>query len=323
MTPAHPVDDRPTRTALARVESALALLTGLGGADQWVVSRMTEDTWTGLASRRTARGRATGSTWADLPASTCTAGTSVPRDQSLCHLLLVGRPAVVVPDLAEDRRPDLRRLAREWGLRAYLGVALRSADGHRLGSLVGLSGSPLPGDPGRWGQQVAVQGGVVQAALDAASAAVEQQRRESWGRSLRSRDAVTGLADGQGWQFLLAAEERLAGPIGDPVGLAVVDIGTVRTARGVARAAAVAQEHAGGCVVARVGSRRLGLLGGGRERSAVARTAAAVQAHLRDAGFDALAASGVRLGAEPLTATWARVDAELSRAVPEPAGTPE
>lgn len=299
------------RGALPGADAALALLGSLGGVDAWTVTRLTEDTWTGLALQRTDRAVAPGSTWGTTRAGQYSAGTPVARDRSLCHHLLVGPRPVTVPDLSVSPVPDLRRIAEGWGLRGYLGIALLAPDGSPLGSLAGFSAQPLDPTGRNWSDLLAVQATALQASLSADIAGLARQRADSFERSLASHDDVTKLPDRRGWAMLLATEERLATPVGDPVGLALVDLGVVRTVRSLRRAVGVAREAAGAVQLARVGPRQLGILAGGHQTSQVARTANLVQARLEGAGFRTATAHTMRAGLEPLSTTWARAENAL------------
>jgi len=300
-----------SRGTLPGADAALALLGSLGGVDAWTVTRLTEDTWTGLAVQWTPNASAPGSPWAATRAAQYTAGTPVARDRSLCHHLLSGPQPVTVPDLAASPVPDLRRIADGWGLQGYLGIALMAPDGRQLGSLAGLSARPLDTAERNWTELLAVQATALQAALGADIAALEDRRQESFERSMGSHDSVTRLPDRRGWAMLLATEEQLATPVGDPVGLALVDLGVVRTVRSLRRAVGVAREAAGTVQLARVGPRQLGILAGGVQTSQVARTANLVQARLEGAGFRTATAHTMRAGLEPLATTWARAENAL------------
>ncbi len=80
------------------------------------------------------------------------------------------------------------------------------------------------------------------------------------------------------------------------MGLALVDLGVVRTVRTLRRAVGVAREAAGAVQLARVGPRQLGILAGGLHTSQVARTAKLVQARLEGAGFRTATAHTMRAG---------------------------
>jgi GGDEF domain-containing protein len=300
-----------SRGTLPGADAALALLGSLGGVDAWTVTRITEDTWTGLAMQQTARAIAPGSAWSGTRAGQYNAGTPVSRDRSLCHHLLVGPQPITVPDLITNPAPDLRRIAEGWGLRGYLGIALLAPDGRPLGSLAGFSAEPLDTAERNWSELLAVQATALQASLSADIAGLADRRAESFERSLTSHDNVTRLPDRRGWAMLLATEEQLATPVGDPVGLALVDLGVVRTVRSLRRAIGVAREAAGGVQLARVGPRQLGILAGGHQTSQVARTANLVQARLEGAGFRTATAHTMRAGLEPLATTWARAENAL------------
>ncbi|MEI4273469.1 GAF domain-containing protein [Klenkia sp. LSe6-5] len=309
-----------SRGTLPGADAALSLLGTLGGVDAWTVTRLTEDTWTGLAVQRTARATAPGAAWASSRAAQYTAGTPVARDRSLCHHLLTGPQAVAIRDLGADPAPDLRRIADGWGLHGYLGIALVAPDGRQLGSLAGLSAQPLETADRNWTELLTVQAAALQASLSADIAALVGRRQESFERSLGSQDDVTRLPNRRGWASLLATEEQLSTPVGDPVGLALVDLGVVRTVRSLRRAVAVAREAAGDVQLARVGPRQLGILAGGLQTSQVTRTAGLVQARLEGAGFTTATAHTMRAGLEPIATTWARAENALVAARREQAG---
>lgn len=303
-----------TRGALPGAQAALSLLGSLGGVDAWTVTRITEDTWTGLAVQTTAQAHAADSRWPHSRAARYEAGTPVSRGRSLCHHLLTGQQPTVVTDLARSAAPELRRISEGWGLHGYLGVALLAPDGHQLGSLAGFSAAPLQVADRNWTELLAVQAGALQASLSADVAALHGQRRDALERSLEHHDDVTRLPNRRGWASLLATEERLATPVGDPVGMVLVDLGVIRTVRSLRKAVAVVRECAGDVQLARVGPRQLGLLGGGRQTSQVARVANLVQARLEGAGHRTATAHTMRAGVEPLATTWARVEHALVQA---------
>lgn len=303
-----------SRGTLPGAQAALTLLGSLGGVDAWTVTRITEDTWTGLAVQTTAQAQDPDSPWARSRAARYEAGTPVSRDRSLCHHLLTGPQPTVVTDLARSGAPDLRRISEGWGLHGYLGIALLAPDGRQLGSLAGLSARPLQVDDRNWTELLAVQAGALQSSLSADIAALHGQRQDAFERSMDSHDDVTRLPNRRGWAALLATEERLATPVGDPVGMVLVDLGVIRTVRSLRRAVAVVRECAGDVQLARVGPRQIGLLAGGHQTSQVSRVANLVQARLEGAGYRTATAHTMRAGVEPLATTWARAENALVQA---------
>ena len=291
--------------------AALTLLGSVVGVDAWAITRTTEDTWTCLVLQTTARAAEPGSAWASTPAARYPVGTPIALDRSLCHHLLTGPAATVVGDLGRRDEPALRRIADSWGVRGYLGIALTAPDGARVGSLVGLSAAPLQAQDRDWSAMLEVQATALQASLAGQVAALAGVRREAYERGAANLDAVSRLPNRRGWAGLLLAEEEVSVPVGDPVGLALVDLGVVRTARSLRRAVAVVREAAGDVQLARVGPRQLGILAGGLQTSQVTRMAALVQARLEGAGFTTATAHSMRAGLEPLATTWLRVENAL------------
>lgn len=69
--------------------------------------------------------------------------TQVPRDQALCgHTILATQPLVVTDTRQDTRFADNPLVTGAWQVRAYAGVALRSAEGHALGTLCVVDHQP-------------------------------------------------------------------------------------------------------------------------------------------------------------------------------------
>ncbi|MCO7221917.1 hypothetical protein [Klenkia sp. PcliD-1-E] len=282
----------------ASASSAVDAFAATEGLDGFAVSRMTDRWWTGVAADATSRPDVL-----DRP---------LPVTQTVCHHLLVGGSAAHVPDLRLHGLPALRALGRRHGLGEYVTAPLRRPDGELLGSLCGWSARPgVAADPAGVLRRLEAAAEHLGARFTAALDAVAEDRRADHERALRAADPVTGLADRRGWGQLLQDEEDRALQLAGPVSVVLVDVGTVRTARGLRRAAEVLAEATGHRPSARVSGRRFGVLAGGLD--APADLALTVRTALTAAGFAATAGSAVREPQEGLARTWWRAEDALVR----------
>ncbi|SDO44453.1 GGDEF domain-containing protein, diguanylate cyclase (c-di-GMP synthetase) or its enzymatically inactive variants [Klenkia soli] len=284
----------------ASAATAVAELSATETFDGFAVARMTDRSWTGLAARSGA-----------LPDVT---GLSFPVGQSACHHLLVDRLPVLARDLRRHRNPVLRTMAREHGVTSYVGAPLRRADGRLLGSVCGYTvdrwaGSDPGGLAGRVGDAADALGRQLSAALDA----VADDRRAAYDRALASRDDVTGLPDRRGWGLLLQDEDDRARHLAEDLSVVVLDVGLVRSVRGVRRAAHVLRDELGDVSLSRLGNRQFGVVGGDLAQLDPAATATRAQDALRAAGYAATSGWAVREPLESVVSTWWRAEDALVR----------
>lgn len=304
---ARPFPDLP-RPAAARgylatvfAASAASAVDAFGateGLDGFAVSRMTDRWWTGIAADRHHR-----ATVLDRP---------LPVAATVCHHLLVDDRAAHAADVRRHPLPAVRALGRRHGLGEYVTAPLRRPGGELMGSVCGWSARPaVAADPDGVLRRLEAAADHLGARLAAALDAVADDRRADHERALRSADPVTGLPDRRGWGRLLQDEEDRAVQLAGPVSVVLLDVGTVRTARGLRRAAEVAREAAGDALVGRVSGRRFGVLAGDVDDPA--RLAQQARSALRSAGYDAAAGAAVRDPQEGLAGTWARAEDALLR----------
>ncbi len=177
----------------------------------------------------------------------------LPVTLTVCHHLLVDDRAAHAPDVRRHELPAVRALGRRHGLGEYVTAPLRRPDGSLLGSLCGWSASPaVAPDPAGTLRRLEAAADHLSARFAAALEAAADDRRADRERALRSADPVTALPDRRGWGQLLQDEEERALQLAAPVSVVLVDVGTVRTARGLRRAGDVLREAAGDVAVARV-----------------------------------------------------------------------
>jgi hypothetical protein len=266
--------------------------------DTFTVSRMTDRVWTALASRSSIRPSAV--------------GRPVPVASTACHHLLVGRGPVLAPDLRRHLDPDLRAVSGRYGVTAYVGAPMRRADGRLLGSVCGYSGERWAGEsPERVTGRLAAAADVLGRQLATALDTLADERSASYERALGSADDVTGLPDRRGWGLLLRDEGDRAGYLAEDLSVVLVDVGLVRTVRGVRRAAHVLREALGDAPVSRLGSRQFGVVGGDLAELDPASTAAVAQEALRSAGYRATTGWAVREPLESVVSTWWRAEDAL------------
>lgn len=280
----------------ASAGSAVDALAATEGLDGFAVSRMTDRWWTGVA--------------ADAAHRTPVLDRPLPVTLTVCHHLLVDDRAAHAPDVRRHELPAVRALGRRHGLGEYVTAPLRGPDGSLLGSLCGWSASPaVAPDPAGTLRRLEAAADHLSARFAAALEAAADDRRADRERALRSADPVTALPDRRGWGQLLQDEEERALQLAAPVSVVLVDVGTVRTARGLRRAGDVLREAAGDVAVARVSGQRFGLLAGDVEDPGpLARQAGEA---LAAAGFGAATGSAVREPQEGVAQTWWRAEDAL------------
>jgi GGDEF domain-containing protein len=282
----------------AAAGAAVGGLAAVKSFDVVVVSRMTEQSWTGLAARTTGR-----------PSPV---GRRLPVDRAACHHLLVDSRPVVVTDLRDHGDRVLRSVAAQHGVGGYVGAALRRPDGQRLGSVCGFSRDRYDG-AGAMDllPLLAVTAEDLGRRLDRALDVAADERRAAHERVRSTSVDVTGLPDRRGWAALLQEEDVRGRQLGEDLAVVLVDVGLVRTVRGVRRAGQVLREAVGDDVVSRVGHRQFGVVvseGSGVHPATVAATA---QEALRAVGFPATSGWAARVPGEGAVGTWWRAEDAL------------
>jgi GGDEF domain-containing protein len=294
----------PTATAADRFATAAgAAVGGLAAGQPFevvAVSRMTDQAWTGLAARTTGR-----------PSP---AGRRVPVARTACHHLLVDHRPVAVADLRSHEDPALRSVAAQHGVVEYVGAALRAPDGRRLGSLCGWSGQEHDGAgaAGLLGLLAITADDLGRRLAGALDAAVDE-RRAAHERARHGSVDVTGLPDRRGWAGLLQEEDVRVRQLGEDLAVVLVDVGLVRTVRGIRRAGQVLREAVGDDAVSRVGGRQFGVLVGGIGAPDPSAVAADAQDALRAAGYPATSGWAAREAGEGAVGTWWRAEDALVR----------
>jgi PAS domain S-box-containing protein len=109
-TPPEEAFDRLTRLAVHLLGAPISLLSLIDGEHQWVKSVAGVAPGQGLPS-------------------------AIPVGRSICGHVISGGEPLVIPDVAREPRVAVDAAMRAWGVRAYAGVPLVTADGHAVGVL--------------------------------------------------------------------------------------------------------------------------------------------------------------------------------------------
>lgn len=290
----------------ARAARSLDSLGGMDGADgsgMWFFSRVVDGDYTILDGRRV-----------DMPDSV---GQAFPWSSTICSTMLPAEPSVSAERVAArgdlSVRPyDLAWEAGErWGVRSYVGAALRGPYGEVTGTLCRISRSTLQVDP-----HLVVAVGDRAAALERSLANDLRRAEQARGADLEevasATDPLTRLPGRAAWGLLLEREEQRARALAGPTGLVLVDTGHVRTVRGLRRVVdAVAEVVGDGGTTCRLGPRQLGVLCTDRSKAQVERLGAALRASLETDGRGGSAAWASRRGLHSLQAAWEEAEAGL------------
>jgi len=123
----HRLADVATAAAPEAVEQALDAARALLGLEVAYLARLTDEQQTIAAAS------------GDAEALRCPVGSSVAREDSLCHRMLAGEIPHLVADVSADARAAEVPFARDAGIQTYLGVPVQLSDGTVYGSLCGVS----------------------------------------------------------------------------------------------------------------------------------------------------------------------------------------
>jgi PAS domain S-box-containing protein len=170
-TPPEEAFDRLTRLAVHVVGAPISLLSLIDGERQWVKSA------------------------AGLPAGE--APRSIPVGGSICGMVAATGSPLVISDLDADPRVGLDAPMRAWGVRAYAGVPLVTAQGHALGVLCAADIRPRDWSPE-----------VLSALRDLAALAVTEIE---WRRSQAEHDRAASALRATEQLFRALVEQSLVG----------------------------------------------------------------------------------------------------------------
>ncbi|MBW3572980.1 MAG: PAS domain S-box protein [Gemmatimonadetes bacterium] len=170
-TPPEEAFDRLTRLAVHLLPAPISLLSLIDGESQWVKSVA------GVAAQGLPR--------------------RVPLGRSVCGHVIAGGEPLVIPDVEREPRVALDAAMRAWGVRAYAGVPLVTAEGHALGVLCVADTQPRD-----W------SAAALAALRDLAALAVTEIE---WRRSLAERDRTSAALRRAEQLFRGLVEQSLVG----------------------------------------------------------------------------------------------------------------
>lgn len=171
-TPAEEAFDRLTRLAVHLLGAPISLLSLIDGEHQWVKS---------VAGLTPGQG---------LP-------HAIPVGRSICGHVIAGGQPLVIPDVAREPRIAVDAAMRAWGVRAYAGVPLVTAEGHAVGVLC-----VADTEPHEWSRES------LAGLRDLAALAVTEIK---WRRSQAERDRATAALGETERLFRALVEQSLVG----------------------------------------------------------------------------------------------------------------
>jgi GGDEF domain-containing protein len=288
---------RPPAAArvLALAQRSLSTLMDEQPMGIWAVARIEDDRYTLLA--------------VESPAFPVEAGLHSELSDSVCSRMVQGGPPIASP-LSDVPHYNDSPLVQQMVLRSYIGVPIY-AGGRLIGSLCATSQAEMPElDPAeraalvrRVTAHATAIGEEFQQALDAEAI----ERALDWENAQRTQDDLTHLPDRRGWALLLSREEKRASTLAEAVGVVVVDLGQVTSAKHLVKAVEALREIAGPAVqMTRLGGRQFGLLLPDRTAREVESFVAEIGRGMSAGGVHAATGWAMRTPEEGLEGAWHR-----------------
>lgn len=142
----------------------------------------------------------------------------------LCYQMVAGHGARYVPHVAQSATYSPVKLARDWGIGAYLGVPLARYDGSVFGTISAIHPAPLPDDLSGQLPMVELIARMLSTLLEVELQAARQARLTERAQADALTDCLTGLYNRRGWDQLLAAEESRCGRYAHPACVISIDL---------------------------------------------------------------------------------------------------
>ncbi len=152
------------------------------------------------------------------------AGSALHWPDTLCYQMIEGHGARFAPQVAESPVYSVTKLARDWGVAAYLGVPLTRSDGTLFGTLCAMHSAPLKEDLSDQLPMVELIARLLSTLLDVELQATRQGRSAERARAEALTDSLTGLYNRRGWDQLLAAEESRCSRYAHPACIVSIDL---------------------------------------------------------------------------------------------------
>jgi diguanylate cyclase len=219
-------------------------------------------------------------------------------------------PEVVGPELTERETSEAMRIG------GCIGVPIQVDEGITFGILAGVDPSPQPPELAAELPLLHLLARMLGTILSAELRAEESAREAERSAIASGRDTLTGLANRQGWDLLLRAEEDRARRYGSPAAVISIDLDSRDRAvdDDVVQAAAktvmaVTRAHD---VVARLGGAELGVLAVECDSSALDSLVRRIEDELSTMGIDAAVGAAPRPPDGSLDQAWLQADAAVT-----------
>ena len=238
--------------------------------------------------------------------------------------MVTGQGPTIAPDISQVPAYAAASNGRPAGVRAYVGVPLRRADGQLLGTLCAFDTRAQPQTLRHLEPHVHLKARLLATVLVLELQSLEHQRRTERAQLAAGLDALTALANRRAWDQALVREEARCRRYGHSACVVVLDLDglkEVNDTRGhlagdelLRSCAQQLRRHARrGDLIARLGGDEFAVLliecspAGGQRELARLRQA------LHTAGIAASAGLGVRDPGQGLTSAWQAADAAMYR----------
>lgn len=202
---------RPWPSFALAAQAAVQHLEARFALDLWLVTHVTEDRQTVVASA---------GHWAAL----ATPGTGFAWRESFCVAMLEQRGPTWAPDVSTI--PDYAAVATGVlaQVRAYVGVPLEGDGGEFFGTLCAYAETPQHEAPADLLSTVELVGQMLSTVLAREQEAAARSHDAAMASALAERDHRTGLLNGRGWKAALALEDQRVQRYGSSTGILVATI---------------------------------------------------------------------------------------------------
>jgi GGDEF domain-containing protein len=207
-------------------ERAFAHLRHVTGMRTWVLSRVVGDRWTVLV--------------VDDEYYGLQAGSSFAWSDTLCRPMVESDAPSIARDVAHDDRYRSAAIRQQYEIGAYVGYAVRDADGGLFGTVCAFDPDPQSADLDGHGSSIALVVEMMTAQLRTELRLIDEVRRADAALALTWADPVTHLINDRGLAQLLEREEARCQRYGSAASLVAVTL-TAAAGPDSARAIATAQ----------------------------------------------------------------------------------
>lgn len=151
-------------------------------------------------------------------------GQVIPWEDTFCVRMMRGEGPRVAPDVSRVPAYMSAPGARGMTIGTYVGVPLLRDDGSYFGTLCGIDPHPHTEELVDDQKLVELLASLLGRILDNELKSLDQTRRAERLDAEANRDALTGLFNRRGWEFLLAREEERCVCYGNPATIVSIDL---------------------------------------------------------------------------------------------------